>query len=114
MKATKLALAAVVVLSLYLYSVEAHYYKNASLVLPKYRVEIAGKSQQRVIPCPTTELHHYKKITKARQLPSECYEGTCDVPATRNSAKSDLIVFNLIVHVMDSAKGVHPDGTNLY
>jgi hypothetical protein len=111
MKATKLVLAAIVVLSLYLYSVDA--YRNASLVLPKYRVEIGGgKSQQRVIPCPTTELHQYKKMMKAEEPQSECYEGTCDVPATRNKAKSDLIVFNLIVHVFDSAKGVHPDGVN--
>jgi hypothetical protein len=113
MKATKLVLAAIVVLSLYLYSVDA--YRNASLVLPKYRVEIGGgKSQQRVIPCPTTELHQYKKMMKAEEPQSECYEGTCDVPATRNKAKSDLIVFNLIVHVFDSAKGVHPDGTYFY
>lgn len=40
MKATKLVLAAIVVLSLYLYSVDA--YRNASLVLPKYRVGLAA------------------------------------------------------------------------
>ena len=112
MKATKLILAAIVVLSLYLYSVDA--YRNATLVLPKYRVEIGGQSQQRVIPCPSTEVHHFKKMLKNEQAKSECYEGTCDVPETRNKAKSDLMVFNLIVHVFDSPKGVHPDGKYYY
>jgi hypothetical protein len=90
--------------------VQAH--RNASLVLPKYRQELGGHLQQRVIPCPTTEVHQYKKSLRNEEPNSECYEGSCDIPATRNKAKSDMIVFNLIVHVFDSPKGVHPDGNN--
>lgn len=86
-------------------------YTESALVLPHQKIEIDGVLQERVLSCPTTEVYRHKQWLAGEKSVSDCYEGGCDVPATRNGAKSDLMVFNLVVHVLSATNGTQPDGT---
>jgi len=99
---------AVIFCCIYICSGITKWSDHPPIVLPK-----KNTNSTEVIPCATTEIYNWK--LRQRGLPAKptasCpVQGKCDVPATRNSASSNLVTLNLIIHVFADANGAGPSG----